>query len=140
MGLYKFLQKMVPAFSSNGKAVEHKALVQEFIPVPPQPLRIPKRKKREKDFRTGLKFEPRGDSCVINCGGDRRKYQQVTRAIDRICGAHIPVNHKRHVREREVIVPRDSVLVINQVLDGITWHGLRAIATRAAHRHFSIAA
>lgn len=84
--------------------------------------------KRQNNTLSGLECTQVGEIIIIECA-NRSNYRQVTRAIDRVCGARKRgIDHLRKVRMKTVLVHERDIRMIESALKGASYHELRRLA------------
>jgi len=99
-----------------------------FVPIAPSPLRVENDHSTKKKFQGSLRYHHVGPITVIYCG-NRHRFREVTRAIDKIANAQrAGIDHRRKVLERKIIVLQQDLHIINRAMSGASYHELRAAA------------
>ena len=130
--VYLLFQKVFGFLVSKGSefSTSDPLTMPAFVPAMPKPVRLDVHFKpqRPKDALAGLECTQVGGVVVISCG-DRRHSRRVTRAVDKVCNAwRKGLDHRRHVRERDVIVLARDMKAIHKAMGGASYHELRALS------------
>ena len=103
-------------------------ILPDILPAAPKLKKVERRmrSKRPKNGFDGLTCRDVGEVVIIDCR-DRYSFRRVTRAIDHVCGARKRgLDHKRYVRERQVIIHGNEMPTITLALYGAKYRELRA--------------